>query len=79
MSALLKGGNDHPGADDIQVMTRKVSRGLEFSAVELPGVGYMNAMAGAGRHRRCFMRRLLGLPSGWSWGDEGFGKNWLST
>ncbi|AMS32775.1 hypothetical protein AEM42_10995 [Betaproteobacteria bacterium UKL13-2] len=47
MSSLLNGGNDHPGADDIQVLTKKVSSGLGLSAVELPCVGYMNAVTGA--------------------------------
>ena len=43
MSALLKGGDYHPGADAIQVMTMKVSKGLEFPVVALPGVGHMPA------------------------------------
>ena len=43
MSALLKGGDYHPGADAIQVMTIKVSKGLEFPVVALPGVGHMPA------------------------------------
>ena len=42
MSALLK-GDYHPGADAIQVMTMKVSKGLEFPVVALPGVGHMPA------------------------------------
>ena len=41
MSALLKGGDYHPGADAIQVMTMKVSKGLEFPVVALPGVGQL--------------------------------------
>ena len=43
MSALLKGGDFHPGADAIQVMTMKVSKGLESPVVALPGVGHMPA------------------------------------
>lgn len=46
MSALLKSGDYQPGADAIQVMTMKVSKGLEFPVVALPGVGQMPA-AGA--------------------------------
>lgn len=43
MGALLKGGHYQPGADTIQVMTMKVSRGLEFRVVALPGVGQLPA------------------------------------
>ena len=43
MSALLKGGDYQPGADATQVMTMKVSKGLEFPVVALPGVGHMPA------------------------------------
>lgn len=43
MSALLKGGDDQPGADGIQVMTMKVSEGLEFSVMAPPSVGRMPA------------------------------------
>ena len=43
MSARLKGSDYHPGADAIQVMTMKVSKGLEFPVVALPGVGHMPA------------------------------------
>lgn len=45
MTALLKGGDYQPGADAIQVMTMKVSKGLEFPVVALPGVGHMPAPA----------------------------------
>jgi superfamily I DNA/RNA helicase len=31
------------GADSIQIMTMKVSKGLEFPVVALPGVGHMPA------------------------------------
>ena len=33
----------HHGADAIQVITMKVSKGLEFPVVALPGVGHMPA------------------------------------
>ncbi|MDE2417060.1 MAG: NERD domain-containing protein [Burkholderiales bacterium] len=36
-----KTGEYQPGADAIQVMTMKVSKGLEFPVVALPGVGHM--------------------------------------
>ena len=42
MSALLK-GDYHPSAHAIQVMTMRVSKGLEFPEVALPGVGHMPA------------------------------------
>lgn len=38
-----KTGEYQPGADSIQVMTMKVSKGLEFPVVALPGVGHMPA------------------------------------
>ena len=38
-----KSGEYRPGADAIQVMTMKVSKGLEFPMVALPGVGHMPA------------------------------------
>ena len=39
----VRPGDYHPGADAIQVMTMKVSKGLEFPVVALPGVGHMPA------------------------------------
>ena len=36
-----KGGKYRPGADAVQVMTMKVSKGLEFPVLALPGVGHM--------------------------------------
>ena len=36
-----RSGDYQPGADAIQVMTMKVSKGLEFPVVALPGVGHM--------------------------------------
>lgn len=36
-------GDYNPAADAIQIMTMKVSKGLEFPVVALPGVGHMPA------------------------------------
>ena len=36
-----RSGDFNPGANAIQVMTMKVSKGLEFPVVALPGVGHM--------------------------------------
>ncbi len=41
--SVIQSGDYHPGADTIQVMTMKVSKGLEFPVVALPGVGNMPA------------------------------------
>ncbi|MDO8771165.1 MAG: 3'-5' exonuclease, partial [Burkholderiaceae bacterium] len=38
-----KPGDYNPGANAIQIMTMKVSKGLEFPVVALPGVGHMPA------------------------------------
>lgn len=38
-----RSGEYWPGVDAIQVMTMKVSKGLEFPVVALPGVGHMPA------------------------------------
>lgn len=38
-----RSGDYNPGANAIQVMTMKVSKGLEFPVVALPGVGHMPA------------------------------------
>jgi hypothetical protein len=38
-----KAGDFNPGANAIQIMTMKVSKGLEFPIVALPGVGHMPA------------------------------------
>ena len=37
-----RAGDFNPGANAIQVMTMKVSKGLEFPGVALPGVGHMS-------------------------------------
>ena len=39
-----RSGDNNPGADAIQVMTMKVSKGLEFPVVALPGMGHMPAL-----------------------------------
>ena len=38
-----RSGDFNPSANAIQVMTMKVSKGLEFAVVALPGVGHMPA------------------------------------
>lgn len=38
-----RSGDYNPGADNIQIMTMKVSKGLEFPVVAQPGVGYIPA------------------------------------
>jgi superfamily I DNA/RNA helicase len=38
-----RSGDYNPGANAIQIMTMKVSKGLEFPIVALPGVGHMPA------------------------------------
>ena len=38
-----RSGDFKPGSNAIQVMTMKVSKGLEFPVVALPGVGHMPA------------------------------------
>lgn len=61
-----RSGDYNPGADAIQVMTMKVSKGLEFPVVALPGVGHMPAPGRMRRKRRgCFMWRLRELRRGW--------------
>ncbi|WP_296916919.1 3'-5' exonuclease [Polaromonas sp.] len=42
-NARKRTGDFNPGADTIQIMTMKVSKGLEFPVVALPGVGHMPA------------------------------------
>lgn len=73
-----KSGDFIPGSDAIQIMTMKVSKGLEFPVVALPGVGHMPA---AGEDEKEAARvfyvaatrathRLVITVSG----DDGFGK-----
>ena len=38
-----RSGDYNPSANAIQIMTTKVSKGLEFPVVALPGVGHMPA------------------------------------
>ena len=38
-----RAGDFNPSANAIQIMTMKVSKGLEFPVVALPGVGHMPA------------------------------------
>lgn len=40
---MLNGGDYQLGADAIRMMTKKVSRGLEFSVMVHPSVGHMPA------------------------------------
>ena len=70
-------GDYNPAADNIQVMTMKVSKGLEFPVVALPGVGHMPA-AGEDEQEaarvfyvaatRATQRLVIGVG-----GDGGFG------
>lgn len=75
-----RGGDYQPGADAIQVMTMKVSKGLEFPVVALPGVGQMPATGEdeteAARvfyvaATRATQRLLMGVSAGLS--DGGLG------
>jgi superfamily I DNA/RNA helicase len=77
VSALLKGGDYHPGADAIQVMTMKVSKGLEFPVVALLGVRHMPAAGEDEKEAdrvfyvaatRATQRLMMGVG-----GDGGFG------
>ena len=43
-SVRKRSGDYNPSADAIQIMTMKVSKGLEFPVVALPGVGHMPAV-----------------------------------
>jgi hypothetical protein len=73
-----KTGEYQPGADAIQVMTMKVSKGLEFPVVALPGVGHMPAPGEDEKEAarvfyvaatRATQRLVIGVG-----GDGGFGK-----
>ena len=73
-----RAGDFNPGANAIQVMTMKVSKGLEFPVVALPGVGHMPA-AGEDEQEaarvfyvaatRATQRLVVGVG-----GDGGFGR-----
>ena len=72
-----RSGDYNPAADAIQIMTMKVSKGLEFPVVALPGVGHMPA-AGEDEQEaarvfyvaatRATQRLVIGVG-----GDGGFG------
>ena len=56
---------EHGAIQATNVLTMKVSKGLEFPLVALPGVWHMPATGGMGRKRRgCFLWRLRGRRSG---------------
>lgn len=75
-----RSGDYNPGADAIQIMTMKVSKGLEFPVVALPGVGHMPA-AGEDEQEaarvfyvaatRATQTLILGVS-----GQGGFGSKW---
>lgn len=74
-------GDYNPAADVIQIMTMKVSKGLEFPVVALPGVGHMPA-AGENEQEaarvfyvaatRATQRLVMGVG-----GDGGFGRRFV--
>ena len=73
-------GDYNPAADNIQVMTMKVSKGLEFPVVALPGVGHMPAAGEDEREAarvfyvaatRATQRLVMGVG-----GNRGFGVRW---
>ena len=74
-------GDYNPAADVIQIMTMKVSKGLEFPVVALPGVGHMPA-AGEDEQEaarvfyvaatRATQRLVIGVG-----GDGGFGRRFV--
>ena len=78
-----RSGDFNPGANAIQVMTMKVSKGLEFPVVALPGVGHMPAPGEDEKESaRVFYvaatratQRLLVTVSG----DSGFGQRLNAT
>ena len=74
-SMRKRSGDYNPSADNIQIMTIKVSNGLELPVVALPGVGHMPA---AGEDEQEAARVFIcggdtgyaevGDWSGWEWG-----------
>ncbi len=73
-------GDFDPTSDTIKVMTMKVSKGLEFPVVALPGVGHMPAKGEDEQEAarvfyvaatRATQRLVIGVG-----GDGGFGKKW---
>jgi superfamily I DNA/RNA helicase len=73
-----RSGDHHPSADAIQIMTMKVSKGLEFPVVVLPGVGHMPAPGederDAGRVSYVAATRTMQWLLISVGGDAGFGK-----
>lgn len=72
-----RSGDYNPAADAIQIMTMKVSKGLEFPVVALPGIGHMPAQGEDEQEAarvfyvaatRATQRLVLGVG-----GDGGFG------
>ncbi len=75
-------GEYNPAADAIQIMTMKVSKGLEFPVVALPGVGHMPAKGEDEQEAarvfyvaatRATQRLVIGVG-----GDGGFGQKFAS-
>ena len=73
-------GEYNPAADAIQIMTMKVSKGLEFPVVALPGVGHMPAQGEDEQEAarvfyvaatRATQRLVMGVG-----GQCGFGSKW---
>ncbi|WP_201740896.1 DEAD/DEAH box helicase [Rhodoferax sp. TS-BS-61-7] len=78
-----RSGDFIPGANAIQIMTMKVSKGLEFPVVALPGVGHMPAAGEDEKEAarvfyvaatRATQRLMLGVG-----GDGGFGAQISAT
>lgn len=78
-----RSGDYNPTANAIQIMTMKVSKGLEFPVVALAGVGHMPAKGEDEKEAarvfyvaatRATQRLVLGVS-----GDGGFGKHLLPT
>lgn len=74
-----RSGDYDPLANSVKVTTMKVSKGLEFPVVAIPGVERLKGMGveapgpgegrrRAGRLRGCCMWRRPGLRRGWCWG-----------
>jgi len=78
-----RAGDFKPGANAIQIMTMKVSKGLEFPVVALPGVGHMPAAGEDEKEAarvfyvaatRATQRLVMGVS-----GDSGFGAQLSAT
>ncbi len=77
-SVRKRTGDYNPATDAIQIMTMKVSKGLEFPVVALPGVGHMPALGEDEKEAarlfyvaatRATQRLVMGVG-----GDGGFGR-----